>query len=81
MRYSTYLHPVHQVNDIPKRALYLGIKVFNHLPSNIKNLPQGEKQFRLALKRFVLMNYFIHWVDIFIGKCLKMLVPCKYILE
>jgi len=75
MRYSTYLHPVHQVNDIPKTAVYFGIKVFNHLSSNITNLSQEEKQFRLALKRFVPMNSFYTLGQYFNWKLSKDLGP------
>jgi hypothetical protein len=66
-----YLHPVHQVNDIPKRAVYFGIKICNHLPSNITNVSQEEKQFRLALKRFVLMNSFYTLGEYFYWKLPK----------
>jgi len=33
-----------------KGAFYFGIKVFNHLPHNIKNLSHEDKKLRLALK-------------------------------
>ena len=41
-----------------KELSIFGIKVFNKLPSSIKNLSHEEQQFRLPLKRFLLMNSF-----------------------
>jgi hypothetical protein len=35
-----------------------GIKVFNHLPHNIKNLSRNVKQFKSALKKFLLRGSF-----------------------
>ena len=37
---------------------YSGIKGFNHLPQNIKNLSWNMKKFKLALKRVLLMGSF-----------------------
>jgi len=34
------------------------IKLFNHLPINIKNLSNGIKLFKPALKRFLLLHSF-----------------------
>jgi len=34
------------------------LKIFNHLPQNIKNLSWNVKKFKLALKRFLLMGSF-----------------------
>jgi hypothetical protein len=41
-----------------KGVYYSGIKIFNHLPQNIKNLSCKVKKFKLALKRFLLMGSF-----------------------
>jgi hypothetical protein len=41
-----------------KGTYYSGIKVFNNLPPTIKNLAHDMKQFRSALKRFLLLNSF-----------------------
>jgi hypothetical protein len=35
---------------------YSGIKIFSHLPQNIKNLSWNVNKFKLALKRFLLMG-------------------------
>ena len=37
---------------------YSGIRIFNHLPSTIKDLSYDEKLFKLALKRLLLANAF-----------------------
>jgi len=44
----TYTPPSSSVTVFQKGVFYFGIKVFNHLPSSIKNLSREEKQFRLA---------------------------------
>ena len=42
-----------------KGVYYSGIKIFNNLPHNIKDLANETKLFRNALKRFLLSNSFI----------------------
>jgi hypothetical protein len=39
-----------------KGFFYWGIKKYNYLPKTIKELSQDVKQFRLALKRFIISN-------------------------
>jgi len=41
-----------------KGVYYSGIKIVTHLPLKIKNMSWNVKQFKLALKRFVLMGSF-----------------------
>jgi len=41
-----------------KGVYYSGIKIFNHLPQNIKNLSWNVKKFKLTLKKFLLMGSF-----------------------
>jgi hypothetical protein len=41
-----------------KGVFYSGIKTYSHLPKTIKELSQDVKQFRLALKRFIISNSF-----------------------
>jgi len=36
-----------------KGAYYLGIKIFNNLPSEIKNVAGNQKKFKIALKKFL----------------------------
>jgi len=41
-----------------KGVYYSGIKIFNHLPQNVKNLSWNAKKFKIALKRFFFMGLF-----------------------
>jgi len=41
-----------------KGVYYSGIKIFNYLPQNIKNLSWNVKKFKLTLKRFLLVGSF-----------------------
>jgi len=41
-----------------KGVFYLRIKTYNHLPKTIRKLSHDVKQFRLALKRFIISNSF-----------------------
>jgi len=53
-RYNTDLHPlISNLTTFQKRAYYSGIKIFNHLPANIKCLTNNLERFCLALKRFL----------------------------
>jgi hypothetical protein len=50
---------IHTINTRNSNNLhYLGIKVFNSLPSSIRNLAHDVKHFRIVLKRFLLLNSF-----------------------
>jgi hypothetical protein len=51
-------YPICSLKTFQKGTHYLGIKVFNNLPPSIKNLSHDTKQFRSALKRFLLLNLF-----------------------
>jgi hypothetical protein len=41
-----------------KGVNYSGIKIFNHLPTTIKNLSDDKNKFQIALKKFLLNNSF-----------------------
>jgi hypothetical protein len=41
------------LNSGEKGVYVTGIKVFNNLPQSIKNLSNGTKQFKLALKNYL----------------------------
>ena len=41
-----------------KGVYYSGIKIFNHLPTTIKNLSSDRNKFQIALKKFLLNNSF-----------------------
>jgi hypothetical protein len=50
--------PATNLKLFQKRVFYSGIKTYNHLPQKIKELSHNVKQFRLALKRFIISNSF-----------------------
>jgi len=39
-----------------KAVYYSAIKIFNHLPTTIKNLSNSKKKFQIALRKFLLNN-------------------------
>jgi hypothetical protein len=43
---------------VQKGAYYSGIKIYNHLPRELKQLSNDQKSFGLALKRFLFSNSF-----------------------
>jgi hypothetical protein len=56
-RYDNDLHlPLAKL--FQKAVIYSGIKTYNHLPKTIKELSHDAKNFRLALKRFSISNFF-----------------------
>jgi len=58
-RFSSDLHTqTANLTTFQKGPFYFGIKVFNYLPTNIKNTSHDIYQFRSALKRFLLINLF-----------------------
>jgi hypothetical protein len=58
-----------------KGIIYSGIKIFNYLPFSIKDLSDTEKQFRPALKRFLLTNSFYSLDEYFNWNSTKDLGP------
>ena len=58
-RFSSDLHnPTANLTTFQKRPFYFGIKVFNYLPTSIKNTYHDINQFRSVLKSFLLINSF-----------------------
>ena len=56
-RFKTNLHPpIANLTKFPKGVYYSGIKIFNNLPHNIKDLAKEIILFQNALKRFLLIN-------------------------
>jgi len=52
-RYNSDLHlPIANLTVFQKGVFYFGIRIFNKLPSAIKDLSQDVKQFKLDLKGF-----------------------------
>jgi hypothetical protein len=69
--HNNNLHcPTCNLSVFQKRTYYFGIKVSNNIPPSITNIAHDIKQFKLALKRFLLLNsfysleeYFNHNID------------------
>jgi thiamine pyrophosphokinase len=57
-RRSDLYPPSIKLTKYQKGLYYSGIKIFSHLPQNIKNLSWNVKKFKLALKKFLLMGSF-----------------------
>ena len=58
-RYNSDLHlPIADLTVFQEGVFYFGIGVFNNLPSTVRDLSYGVKEFKLALKRFLLANSF-----------------------
>ena len=51
-RNNLYL-PQANLTIYQKGAYYLGINIFNNLPSEIKNVASNQKKFKIALKKFL----------------------------
>jgi hypothetical protein len=58
-RHNNNLHyPTCNLTVFQKAVYYLGIKVFNSLPSSIRNLAHDVKHFKIVLRRLLLLNSF-----------------------
>jgi hypothetical protein len=65
-RIKTNLHPpIANMTKFQKGVYYSGIKIFNNLPPNIKDLATEIKPFQKALKRFLLINSFYNCDEYF----------------
>ena len=65
-RSKTNLHPpIANLTKFQKGVYYSGIKIFNNLPHNIKELVNETKLFRKVLKRFLLSNSFYNSEEYF----------------
>jgi len=65
-RFKTNLHPpIANLTKIQKGVYYSGIKIFNNLPHNIKDLANETKLFWNALKRFLPSNPFYNSEEYF----------------
>ena len=65
-RLKTNLHPpIAHLTKFQNGVYYSGIKIFNNLPCEIKDLANELIRFRNALKRFLLMNSFYNSEEYF----------------
>ena len=54
-RHNNNLHvPLANLTVYQRGVYYSGIKIFNHLPTTIKNLSDNKKKFQIALRKFLL---------------------------
>jgi len=68
-RNNSYL-PQANLAIYQKWTYYSGIKMFNNLPLEIKNIAGNQKRFKTALKQFLytyILIHFIHWKSTFIN--------------
>jgi len=66
-RNNLYL-PQANLNIHQKGAYYSGIKIFNNLPSENKNVAGNQKKFKIALKKFVYI-YSFYTLEEYLVKC------------
>ena len=65
-RFKTNLYPpIANLTKFQKGVYYSGIKIFNNLPHNIKDLANETKLFQSALKRFLLSHSFYNSEEYF----------------
>ena len=65
-RFKTSLHPpIVNLTKFQKGVYYSGIKIFNNLPHDIKDLANDITLFQNALKRFLLINSFYNSEEYF----------------
>ena len=58
-RHNNNLHvPAANLTLYQKGVYYSGIKIFNHLPTTIKNLSDDKNKFQTTLKKSLLNNLF-----------------------
>jgi hypothetical protein len=65
-RTKSNLHqPISNLSAYQKGTYYSGIRVFNSLPSQVKNLSHNRNQFKCALKNFLYLHSFYTLVEYF----------------
>ena len=65
-RYKANLHqPTANLTKYQKGVYYSGVKIFNNLPKEIKDLTNQTTPFRNSLKRFLLLNCFYNRKEYF----------------
>ena len=64
--------PIAHLSVFQKGVYFSGIKIYNNLPTGIKQISHDTIKFKKAVKRFLLDKFFTHWMSIINGK--KMLL-------
>jgi hypothetical protein len=73
-RQTSDLHiPIANLTIYKKGVYYQGIKIYNHLPKDIKDLSSNMNKFKLALKRYLLDNCFYSLKEYFDTQLFMML--------
>ena len=54
-----------------KGMYYLGVKLFNALPSDIKTEFDNPKKFKVIVQKFLYKNPFIPWMNILTSRIVK----------
>ena len=76
-RFSSDLHTPTANLTFQKETFYFGIKIFNRLPTSIKNTSYDINQFRSVLKSFLLINSFTRR-NILLGIPIEILAQCNH---
>ena len=77
-RSSSHLHiQTANLTTFQKGPFYFGIKVFNYLPTSIKNTPHDIRQFKSVLKSFLLINSFYSLEEYFTWNLKRDMVQCN----
>jgi len=63
-QHANFYQPSVNVAKYQKGVYYLGIKVFNALPSDIKTEFNNPKKYKVVLQKFFMKNTFIPWMNI-----------------
>jgi hypothetical protein len=61
-------YPTYKLAKLQKGVFYTGIRIFNNLPHNIKNLSNDINEFKYALKKFLQVGSFYSLGEYLNGK-------------
>jgi len=73
-QYANFHKPFVNLTKYQKRVYYLGVKVFNMLPSYIKIEYDNSKKFKFVLRNFYMQILFISWMNILNVKKLNIFI-------
>ena len=78
-RFSSDLHiPTANLTTFQKSPFYCRLKIYNHLPTSIKNTSHNINEFRSVLKSFLLVNSF-PGRNILFGITIEILAQCNHL--
>ena len=70
-QHTNFSQPSVNVAKHQKGVYYLGVKVFNALPSDIKTEFNNPKKFKVVLQNFYMKSPFIPWINISTSRIVK----------